>query len=925
MKYMSFIDFRSFLRLRLLMLLTLFCVQSPSSTVFAQKQKQDALYIYRNDGGFNGFFFAEIDRFAYSKIDTLGVEHDDYVVQEVYTVDTLYRIPISAIDSIGFVTPETVYKKDVAHTTESDLWNYVIGSDSIKMLLLAANTPQAMIPKAGDKIVTTLSRPYLPGGFYGKVLSVQNGTQGITVNCEVPPFTELFDQWVCKAAASTVTDKSRRIARRSENAIDMEIPLEGTNVDIDLTNLQNFPLAISENWSLKGKGRLAFGINHSLRVRLFAAVRLLLGFNYDCTTRYETTSYLNFNVAGEVSGQVDFKLFDKQGRKVKVWIPHTPFTVEVVGGLSASVGGKVEFDLQRSYTTSVYEMFQYNNSFYDEERTQYVKSFHTVANKSVSSLTGEASISAGPYIGVYACLIDKEISKVGFRFDIGMKATLSAELKFTDYLLAAIPNLLPAYMLLNPTPLYDYLNRDGSVTYGPFFKCDFEAELAHNKSLKYAETLFDEGKLAEITGFDMGLKFEGGLVPKFQNTKLTFDDEMVPTASVDISRPALLYPPVGFAAYYTKSGKQLGKTLWQTECYESDRLKHYQMELKKFGGGKEVRVYPVVKLLRLYELLASPYASYTVPAEMKIEPELIEMDGAAGEGRCTVTDNLDRVEDNYERTVTINFGEDVKPWFTGTWEGNDYVIKVTQNDSIEPRSADITFTVFNKDESIRLEKKAMVVQGPSKEGEASVDPLLVEFPAEGGVAFVTYDYGDFEYVSAGFHPYPTVGGVKANWSADYQGTNRYPRQMYITAPPNTTDKETIDTLGFYFTNDKSIPNKDRYNRQVVIKRAPGPFSLPSLSKLFAGSWLSPESGATWQRRFVFNHDGTYTEYNRFRDSANKEWKKWNEKQGTYYIKGWETGARYFRVLVSMSTEGDDEFIELYPHFMRSGGFYFDPE
>ena len=34
---------------------------------------QDALYIFRNDGGFNAFFFADIQRIEYSKIDTLGV------------------------------------------------------------------------------------------------------------------------------------------------------------------------------------------------------------------------------------------------------------------------------------------------------------------------------------------------------------------------------------------------------------------------------------------------------------------------------------------------------------------------------------------------------------------------------------------------------------------------------------------------------------------------------------------------------------------------------------------------------------------------------------------------------------------------------------------------------------------------------------
>jgi hypothetical protein len=65
-------------------------------------QAQDAFYIYRNDGDFNGFFFDQVKRMGYSKVDFEGVEHDVYVVQEIETEDTLYRIPLAAIDSIGF-------------------------------------------------------------------------------------------------------------------------------------------------------------------------------------------------------------------------------------------------------------------------------------------------------------------------------------------------------------------------------------------------------------------------------------------------------------------------------------------------------------------------------------------------------------------------------------------------------------------------------------------------------------------------------------------------------------------------------------------------------------------------------------------------------------------------------------------------------
>ena len=689
------------------------------------QQTQDALYIYRNDGGFNAFYYSDIDRIVYSKTDTLGVEQDDYVVQEIYALDTLYRIPISAIDSVTFVTPETVYKKDVVHTTESELWDYVVGSDSITMLLLSVNTPTTLVPKVGDKIVTTKSRQFLPGGFYGRVLSVQSGADGITVNCETPDLTELFDEFVCKAAFRSVSsDAARDMKRGSEDAYEGEIDLPGASYDIDLTKMDNYPYALSDQWSVKGSGQMNMGISNTLRVRLFLAIRSTLGINYDCITRLETSSWFDLKASGEISGQFDAALPSLKGWR---WIPDTPFAVEWEGGFSASVGGKVELDVHRKLVTSVYQMVQYNYNWYDDEYSQTAESFHVVGTESKTSFTGEASISVGPYFGVYLCLLKKELGKAGFRFDAGMKATVKAELSLTDYLLATIPGALPVYMMVDPTPMYDMLNRDGSLSYGPFFKCDFEAQLFDYKNWKYAKTLVDEGTLAWITGYDMGLKFDGGLVPQFKNTKVTFDEKMVPTASVSLRRPALFYPPVGFAAYYTKSGKQLGKTLWYTDKYKESEMNSYEMVLPKFGGGKEVTVYPTVKLLRLYELLASPYASYTVPAEMTVKPESVETDCEPTEERFTVTDNLDRNEDKYERDVTIEFGEDVKPWFEGRWEGDDYIIKINKNDSIADRTAGITFTTFNEDESIKLEQTVTVTQ-EAPESQFSVKPDKIEVP-----------------------------------------------------------------------------------------------------------------------------------------------------------------------------------------------------
>ena len=897
------------------------------------QQTQDALYIYRNDGGFNGFFFADIDRIEYSKIDTLGVEQADYVVQEVYALDSVFRIPISAIDSVTFITPETIYKKDVAHTTESDLWNYVIGSDSVKMLLLASNTPASLIPKVGDKIVTTKSRNYLPGGFYGLVKSVSSGSAGITVNCEVPALTELFDQFVCKASGSCESANDARALTRGESAADVTIPIPGVNLDVDLTNLENFPLAISKQWSLKGKGRLKAGINHSLRIRMFAAVRLLLGFNYDCVTRLETTSYLDLTASGEVGGQFDIPLFDgKTG--TKYWIPDTPFCIEWEGGFSTAVSGKIEFEYHRKYVTSVYSMAQYNNSFYDEERAQTQDSFHTVANETKTSLTGEATVTAGPYFGLYATLVDKKIAKTGFRFDVGVKAAVKADLKFTDFLLSAFPHTLPAYMMLTPTPLYDHLNRDGSITFGPFFKCDFEAEFADTDKFKFSKTLFDEGKFQELTGIEMGLKFEGGLVPEFKNIKLTFDENMVPTASVDIRRPTMLYPPVGFAAYYTKSGKMLGdKTYWATDMYKESQMKNYSMQLPKFGGGKEVTVYPTVKLLRLYELLGSPYTSYTVPAEMEVTPETLEFEAKGGTGTFTIKDNLDRNEDKYEQKAEINFGgEDVKPWLKGSWNGSNYVVSVEKSDSSAARTATITLSISNQDKSVNLQKDVSVTQ-EAKEGndpqDATVEPTLLEFPAEGGALFYTVDWGGYQYLRRVASDYLVNTGLKSARGEDYVSPARYSQDYYVTAPPNNTDKAMSDTVFCYFTNDKESPLSERYCIPVVIKQAAGPYDLQSIRKFFVGSWIGISylnDKPHWERRVIFYDDGTFNSQDRFVNTKTGEWGAWSklEKQ-TYSVESVTTGGLYYRVYINLTGYSSGQFVELYPHFMRHGGFYYERE
>lgn len=85
--------------------ITLLLAIATTASVRAQSETS-AFYIYQNDGHFDGFFYDQVQKITLSKLDTLGIEHEDYVSQEIITADSTYRIMLTAIDSVGFVQPE---------------------------------------------------------------------------------------------------------------------------------------------------------------------------------------------------------------------------------------------------------------------------------------------------------------------------------------------------------------------------------------------------------------------------------------------------------------------------------------------------------------------------------------------------------------------------------------------------------------------------------------------------------------------------------------------------------------------------------------------------------------------------------------------------------------------------------------------------
>ena len=159
-----------------------------------QAQQEDgAFYIYQNDGHFDGFFYDQVQKISYSKLDTLGMEHEKYVSQEIVTADSTYRIMLSAIDSVGFVQPEIKFNPRLRNLREEGMLAYLTAKDKDALsLTFSSAMPENLRPHEGDVLIDF----DFEDGFGGKVKSVSSGGS-IFVECDpIESLNDVFQQFI---------------------------------------------------------------------------------------------------------------------------------------------------------------------------------------------------------------------------------------------------------------------------------------------------------------------------------------------------------------------------------------------------------------------------------------------------------------------------------------------------------------------------------------------------------------------------------------------------------------------------------------------------------------------------------------------------------------------------------------------------------
>ena len=225
---------------------------------------QEAFYIYRNDGDFNGFFYDEVIEMRQSKIGVDSIEYEQWVTQEVVLEDTIYRIPLAAIDSIGFQQPEIKFNPKVRFM-ERDGYSQYFKYQINGAVVFRDELPADMELKVGDVLIglpsDSISEHY---EFYNRSFSmvietverrVMFGEEYVVNGRPVSQIDDVFERFV--AVEKIGYDQQGNVCRRMSGVKNSEFPYrvqkaEGSG---ELTFL-NIDGEFNKDWEFTGNSKV---------------------------------------------------------------------------------------------------------------------------------------------------------------------------------------------------------------------------------------------------------------------------------------------------------------------------------------------------------------------------------------------------------------------------------------------------------------------------------------------------------------------------------------------------------------------------------------------------------------------------------------------------------------------------------------------
>ena len=527
----------------------------------------EAFYIYRNDGGFNAFFRDEVDSITYSNYDADSIWYDDVVTQVVYTPDSTYCIPLAVIDSVGFVTPETVYQPGVKVIDE--LSDYVVSSDSLSFIL-ALSTPKNLVPKAGDKVVTTLQSDGFPEGFFGGVTSVSTSSDGIHIECERVSITDIYEVFYGTTQSMTYAGGGTPKRIRGLDGKN-KITIRPGRFPLDLRETITAEYSITEDLALDFTPDLAFIFEPIWNISAFVIVTPQTGLYASAVCVGDYLMEERLGLSGTLKWNHDFNIPVLSQDHIPVYPPYLYFYHHIGAFLRAEFTAAFKWKWNQHYR----QVFVFEYSSNGEQLLKKPMSEPRLVESSHSDeglLKG--SVSIGGFIECGLTLVDRRIDKVDVRGEYGWEATSQAVLYKHDYEGAS-----------RSTALYEQM-RD----------CGFTVNRFWNVSL---ESAVGPWGISWTPLHGSKEQWRMSYVPEFSDVTATREGSKV-TGKMRASGNILNPVEVGF----TLVDKENNQTFSEFSKYSGDDS-YYQDEIANVSSTKTYTMYPTVKAWN-YTMLANP-------------------------------------------------------------------------------------------------------------------------------------------------------------------------------------------------------------------------------------------------------------------------------------------------------------------------------
>lgn len=604
----------------------------------------EAFYVYRNDGQFNAFFRSEVDSITYSYEDIEGNLYDDIVTQLVHTPDTVVAIPLSVIDSVGFVRPETQYQPGVI-VLKGNIREYVLSSDSLTIIFMT-DTPVSLLPRVGDKLVTDECSETFLAGFAGEVESVRSGSGAIEIICKKVNLEDVFKYYYYS------TEETVHVTRALKDDNQQNMTWEKTwspgRLNLSLSALwdRNITTDSKKDLSYQVETNADFSLTPTYKIQCHRVVSPVTGSYVSLKITEDDNCTQEFALSGHVDESKDFVLFHFPF--LELGIPFLQAYIEVGAFLRGKCTVEANLHFEQNYRSGFLIEASSRNLFIPRINV-FMLTPLSHSYKGEALINGE--ISGGVFGELGVEFFDKDILSIAVRGEAGLTLGGNIVLHKKD-----------TENALQSTDLYKKLL--GTNVYVNGF-VDFSVP---RKFLGFEWDDFGKQKDFEL--------IKGSVVPEFTDTKIERNYCFFPDDEIIVSTKAkgfCLPCDLGFTLFEKQSTE--GTTSYVTYNYKGGNADLSEM----FHGESDscYNVYPTVKLMGLFEILADPYAEEEeiILCPDDNHPHAIDLGMAGVWSCCNVGASKPEEFGNYyawgETGTKSNYSLETYKYYSDTHENKD--------------------------------------------------------------------------------------------------------------------------------------------------------------------------------------------------------------------------------------------------------------